>query len=259
MKRTGLVAMVAFAVVLSAVPFFYKTATGHIGPVDYRLGVSVGQWVKYGNFEATGHGSEGINATAWTRIEVIEASGKNATLRQSTMYKNGILLQDETIRVNVETGWRNGTTLGGFEYLTTANLEQGDTLPTGSPDFVVHINRTEIRRYLGTARIVNIVEHVPSAEGAGSWTIVWDQASGITLEYSAQNGSINPPYKLSYSLIDTNIFATNQNGRVTNVLPYVIITAVMIATVIVGFVMLIRGTAKPTPTQETTPKTPSNT
>jgi hypothetical protein len=241
-KRVAITTIRISAIFCLTILFLCNTLTTQAA--THNLGVSVGQWVKYGNFKATGFGSGNINATEWTRIEVIEVAGNNVTLSQLRMYKNGTFAQDETIKVNTETGWSNGD-YDGFSFLMAANLQQGDILPTGRTGPVIHITKTEVKGYLGTLRTVNTVDYFPSEPGAGSWTIVWDQASGIVLELWEGNGSINPPFELSYNITDTNIFPTNLPGQSADRMIAAVITTALIATVIMGIVVMIRRPKKP--------------
>ena len=48
--------------------------------VDYNPGVSVGQWIKYGDYVVTTP-ADTVVSPDWTMIEVIGVSGKEVTLR----------------------------------------------------------------------------------------------------------------------------------------------------------------------------------
>ena len=58
--------------------------------VEYNPGVSVGQYVKYGNFY--GGYNPGVIPYDWEKIEVIAVSGKEVTLLTTGQFKNGTAL-----------------------------------------------------------------------------------------------------------------------------------------------------------------------
>ncbi len=174
--------------------------------VDYNPGVSVGQWIKYGNYVVTTP-AETVISPDWSMIEVIGVSGKEVTLRLTGAYMNGTALPASEIIANIET-YR--ITEGMFEYqnyLLAANLNQGDkTLNVADAPT---INKTETRTILGTSRSVNILNFTNSYPGQALKSIlIYDKASGMSLGMEMEITIIEQAvtYKNSYTIIDTNIF-----------------------------------------------------
>jgi hypothetical protein len=174
--------------------------------VEYNPGVSVGQWIKYGNYIVTTP-AETVISPDWSMIEVIGVSGKEVTLRLTGAYMNGTAIPSSEIIANIET-YR--ITEGMFEYqnyLLAANLNQGDkTLNVAD---AATINKTETRTILGASRSVNILNFTNSYPGqAMKSIIIYDKASGMSLGMEMEITIIESAvtYTNSYSIIDTNIF-----------------------------------------------------
>jgi hypothetical protein len=169
--------------------------------VDYNPGVSVGQWVEYGNYVMDGQETD----VSGTRVEIVAVSGKEVTVRTLTEYRNGT---DETVDkiYNVETGTVDGTPAtfpGGA--IIAANLNEGDAIPPVDLGYVV--NTTETRTYLGVSRSVNIVSYTLAAEGYTiSETFTYDKASGMLLELEGETVVAEVTSTYSDSIVDTNIF-----------------------------------------------------
>jgi hypothetical protein len=174
--------------------------------VDYNPGVSVGQWIKYGNYVVTTP-AETVISPDWSMIEVIGVSGKEVTLRTTGAYMNGSAIPAYEMTCNIET-YRISE--GVFEYQTyllAGDLNQGDkTLNVADANT---INKTETRTILGTSRSVNILNFTNSYAGQNMKSIlIYDKASGMSLGMEMEITIIEPAvtYTNSYSIIDTNIF-----------------------------------------------------
>ena len=169
---------------------------------EYNPGVSVGQWIKYGDFVVTTP-AETVISPDWSMMEVIGVSGKEITLRITGAYMNGTALPPSEVICNIEVGrtdeWQR--------YIIAANLNQGDKiLNTATADT---INKTETRTILGTSRSVNILNFTYSAAGQDmTFTYIYDKVSGMQLEFEMKITIIEQAvtYTNSYSIIDTNIF-----------------------------------------------------
>ena len=152
---------------------------------DYNPGVSVGDYVTFGNWGGSvGTGTK--YAIAYEKIEVVSISGKEVDWRMTGQMKTGSEMMDNgsIYFTNVETGATNYThsVLGA---VIAANLNQGDKVPIQSGS--LGVNSTEIRTYLGISRMVNIVIDVVSSVQSGApivvnSTFVYDRTSGILLE-----------------------------------------------------------------------------
>jgi hypothetical protein len=170
--------------------------------VEYNPGVSVGQWMKYGNYVVTTPGGSVVSPD-WSMIEVIGVSGKEVTLRITGEYMNGTAIPPSELTCNIESG----ITGGHQRYIIAANLSQGDKIlnvPVSDT-----INRTEIRTILGTNRSVNILNFTSSFPGQNmKIAYIYDQVSGMHLGMEMEMTIIEPAvtYTNSYSIIDTNIF-----------------------------------------------------
>jgi len=181
------------------------TLAAPVKAVEYNVGVSVGQWVTYGNFVAIGpNAPSDLNETLWARMEVVEVFGKNVTLHMSGMYKNGTPAPESGTICNVETGWSNSSGMYGISMLIAANLQAGDALP-GTP---FTINKTETRNYGGFVTSVNILNLTFSMPGYYyKYVYVWDKPSGMLLELEFEMQTSTPPAysKMAFSMTNTNI------------------------------------------------------
>ena len=204
---------------------------------DYNLGVSVGHWVKYGNYVVTTPAEAALNPD-WSMIEVVGVSGKDVTLRISGEYTNGTAITPSNVTCNVETGM-----IGGHQrYIIAANLNQGyHILVSPGSDT---INKTETRTYLGVSRSVNILNFTSSMAGQSiRVTYIYDKASGMHLEMDMEITLTEPAatYKNSYSIIDTNIFGTQQQESSTIPVEWtVLIATIVVISAIVTGVLLMR-------------------
>ena len=182
--------------------------------VDYSLGVTVGQYIKYGNFNGNGQGFEAFNDYGLLKLQVTSVSGKQVTLLSTGQFKNGTTLPGNgTSSIwNIETGTEDGTpsTQGP---IIAANLNQLDAIP---PPDTYSVNQSESRTYLGSIRIVNILAvKINTSDYNSTLTYVYDKLSGILLESSTQTMTQSEPQPVassySYCIIETNIFDSTPN------------------------------------------------
>ena len=189
-----------------AFPLVYVLLTvAFISPVfavDYNPGVSVGQWIKYGDYLVTTP-AETVISPDWSMMEVIGVSGKEITLRITGAYMNGTALPSSEIICNIEAG--------GFNmwqrYIIAANLNQGDKIL--NIEETDTINKTETRTILGTSRSVNILNFTYSYAGQDTtFVYIYDKASGMNLGFEMETNIIEQAvtYTNSYTIHDTNIF-----------------------------------------------------
>jgi len=223
----------------------------------YEPGVSVGQWVKYGNVVAWGHQvSSDFNKSDWMKLEVVGISGKNITLHMSGKYKNGTAAKEYGILFNVETGFMNSTAgPEPFSFLTASNLQQNDELPGTA----LAINKTESRTYLGTNRTANIINITLHMTGYLDYhyVMVYDRASGILLEMNIESTSPIIPsmdYRMSFNVVDTAIFGQNVSTGLLIDPIYVIVAVIAIVLVVITTFFVMKRRKKPqsiTPPAET--------
>jgi hypothetical protein len=209
--------------------------------IDYNPGVTLGQYVKYGNFIGNGQGFETFNDYGFLQLQVTGVSGKEVTLLSTGQFKNGTaLIGNGTTTVwNIETGTEDGTpsTQGP---IIAANLNQDDSIP---PPGTYSVNQSESRTYLGFNRIVNILNlEISTSDYNSTLTYVFDKLSGMLLESSTQTITQSQPQPVtssySYSTIETNIFdgATNSvNSPLTQYIVFVVLIFVVAAIVILIF------------------------
>ena len=186
--------------------------------VTYNPGVTTGQYVKYGNFVGTGPGFEDFSNYGSQTLQVTNVAGTQVTLLTTGQYKNGTATPGNgTVNVwDVAAGTEDGAqkTQGP---IIAANLNAGDTIP---PPDTYAVNSTQSRQYLGVTRSVNVLSiTIQTPDYNSSLTYIYDKASGVLLESSAQttvqgeSGPVTSEY--SYSIIETNIFgSTNPSPSV---------------------------------------------
>jgi|GEM_PF-1831403 hypothetical protein len=213
----------------------------------YAPGVTVGQYVKYGNFVGSGPGLEDFSNIGSQTLEVTKVAGTQVTLLSTGQYKNGTATQGNgTVSVwDVSAGTDNGVpdTQGP---IIAANLNAGDPIP---PPDTYSVNSTENRQYLGVTRSVNILSvSISTPDYNSTFNYVYDKASGMLLEASSQTntqsdaGSVTSEY--SYSVTETNLFASSPTPTPTNLSPsiqieYLVILVIVVIAVAVMVVLIL--------------------
>lgn len=210
--------------------------------VDYTPGVTVGQYVKYGNFSGNGEGFDEFNNYDFLQWQVTQVSDSQVTLISTGQYKNGTALPGNGASIvwDIQAGTQDGipSTQGP---IIAANLNQGDAIP---PAGTYSVNSTVQRTYLGVSRAVNVLEvSVSSPDYNSSTTYVYDKASGMLLEASAQTTTQSDPTPVSssysYSVIETNIFSSSGQPSSTPVVSVLTLPIVLVAIVIAIIVVVI--------------------
>jgi hypothetical protein len=208
--------------------------------IDYNPGVTVGQYVKYGNFAGVGSGLESFNDYNWLKLQVTGVSGKEVTLLSTGEFKNGTALPGNGTELvwNIETGTENGvpTTQGP---IIAASLNQGNAIP---PLGTYTVNQTESRTLLGVSRSVNILSVIVSTPDYNSTlTYIYDKLSGMILESltltttQAQPQPVTSTY--SYSVIETNIFSSSPSPTVPEFSSQILIV-IVVAIVVSSFAVI---------------------
>ena len=173
--------------------------------LDYGPGVEVGDYVKYGKFVAVGTVNDWDGA--WEKQEVVEVSGKEVKLLTTGEFRNGTKLPSVGVTFyNLETGETNETH-SDLKYIIAANLQQGDVVPPGK----FAINRTEIRTYLAVSRTVNvlILENNPTPDFTSRTNVVYDKASGMSVEWEIYTFISGREVSLRYEVVETNLWQVN--------------------------------------------------
>ncbi len=224
--------------------FLLLSAVAPVLAVTYTPGVIAGQYVKYGNFAGSGPGLEDFSNIDSQTLQVTGIAGTEVTLLSFGQYKNGTV--NGTVSVwDVSAGTDNGqpTPQGP---IIAANLQAGDPIP---PPGTYSVNSTESRQYLGFTRSINILSvSISTPDYNSTFNYVYDKASGMLLEASSQtntqrdSGHIISQY--SYSITETNIFASSPTPAPTNISPsiplqYIAILVIIIAAVVVIAVIVL--------------------
>ena len=195
--------------------------------------------MKYGNFVGSGQGAETFNDYDWLKLEIVNVSGKEATLLSTGQFRNGTPIPGNgtTTVWNVEAGTEDGSpsTQGP---IIAANLNQDDAIP---PPNTYMINRTETRLYLGVSRSVNILAATVSTPDYNTaLTYVYDRPSGILLESAVETVQNQPEQstsKYSYSITETNLFGQTPSTGFPLVFVIAVIAAIAVIVIAVGLVL----------------------
>ena len=212
--------------------------------VTYNPEISVGQYVKYGNFSGSGQGFETFNDYSFLQLQVTSVLGKDVTLLSTGQFKNGAALPGNGSSTvwNIEVGTQDGTpsTQGP---IIAANLNQGDAIP---PPSAYSVNQSESRTYLGFTRTVNILTvAINTSDYNSTLTYVYDKLSGMLLESSTQTTTQSEPQPVtgsySYSIIETNIFNVAATPFNLQLIQYIVVAVVVIFVVIAIVILLFKG------------------
>ena len=217
----SLFVMVASVITLGVLNFGAYQQTMIPPPIftgEYNPGVSVGDYVTYGNFVCNRTHPEGwlcINDLAFKKVEVIAVSGKEVTFLHTEQFKNGSATwrDGRTETWDVEKARWSEDTEDWIDSssIIAANLTEGSCIQSecGNPE--CDGVKTEVRTYLGVNR--NVVIHctknwvdIGGEECEIRDNIVYDQESGIRLEIEMV--TLDGDLIASMSVVETNIFST---------------------------------------------------
>lgn len=209
---------------------FVAASIAPINAIGHSPGVSVGYWVRYGNFQTKGfyYNGSGYDETEWLKVEVIGVRGTEVTMSASRMLKNGSEQKVETnIVSDVDTGYIYGP-LADFNYFVIAmNLGQNETLP-GNNGIVI---KTEIRNYFGMNRTVDIVNFTGSGGDVSELRYeVYDQLSGLLLEMN--DSIVSESFPMTNSGISFEVIELNLVPKSLDVLIYVIVGIVVVVLIV---------------------------
>jgi hypothetical protein len=227
---------------LCLVFFLLVAVAAPVLAVTYTPGVTVGQYVKYGNFVGSGPGLEDFSNIDSQTLQVTSVAGTQVTLLSTGKYKNGTATQGNgTVSVwDVSAGTDNGipTTQGP---IIAANLNAGDPIP---PLGTYSVNSTENRQYLGFTRSVNILSvSISTPDYNSTLNYVYDKASGMFLEAQSQTTTQSDPEPVtsqySYSITETNIFSSTPTPTPTGTSPIIPIEYLMILVVVIIAVVVV--------------------
>src|SRR6266581_2451420 len=208
-------------ITLSLVLLLFALPSLHI-PIahaaTYLPGVSVGEWVDYGQLSFQGNGNS-FNVEAFSHVidlnsTVTNVDGNNVTLLQTARFDNKTAPRSVVLQGDVATGKGNLTfaLIGG-------GLTAGDPVTEIPPilgfgGFPSVINETVARYYAGAVRSVNVGIQEPSLPGVTlRSTAYWDAQSGFALELSLYSfipaGILSPSSPSSSITIHLKATSTN--------------------------------------------------
>jgi len=174
-----------------------------------KVGVSVGDWVRFGIIEVDWNYSYplpadddilGLNETLWMKLTVDKIDGLNVTYTDLKRYKNGTEYS-RTGWMDVDTGegWLQDRPTAGM--FISANLTEGENIYSEAPPWkYCQINETRHIEYANAIReasIVNITQRCPSDEFSLYYNrtsiYIWDKLTGVLCKadyYYVRDGNI---------------------------------------------------------------------
>ncbi|HTY75423.1 MAG TPA: hypothetical protein VMD05_07650 [Candidatus Nanoarchaeia archaeon] len=241
--------LASFLVSSLAVPIFAAT---------YNPGVTVSEYVKYGNFVGSGQSVEAFSDYDWLKLQITNVSGSEITLFSTGQFKNGTSIPGNGTHAvwDISAGTQNGvpSTQGP---IIAANLNQGDSIPPNT----YYINQTNTAEFLGVSRSVNVLYVLVSTPDYNTSTsYVYDRASGMLLESTSQTITQAQPTPVvssyAYSIIETNIFGSpiptptpTPSPTVPEFSPWIILP-LMVAAVVMSIYLLKKKPAAKTLSQK---------
>ncbi len=173
---------------------------------SYNPGVTVGQYVTFGQIGVTFKGSgtppsfvSQLNQTQSLTdlVTAVNPSAKNVTATQTYLYKNGTS-QSQILAGNVASGYGNLSI-----WIIAGGLSAGDSLTQGGYGFLGGITETVAKPYAGQVRPVNVLV---AKNSFYNLTAVWDQSTGFLVEFSEQ---VSQPYLGQSYSIQAKVTTTN--------------------------------------------------
>jgi len=186
-------------------------------------GVASGEWAKYGDFSASWvsnipgdqNSLESYQNAYWQINKILGASGNNVSLESTIVFSNATGSKNYEISGNLQTGNGNLTSVCPLSCTLAANLRAGDPIfdPAYSPAAPT-INQTLNKVYLGVHRRVNVLNLTSTFSdyltGSSNSVAIYDQVSGILLEYFYQNAATLQGYSRTASahfrISETNLW-----------------------------------------------------
>src|SRR2546425_5268042 len=156
---------------------------------SYSPGVTVGEWVDYGQLSFQGNGNsfnvQGFTHTIDLNSTVTNVNGNSVTLIQTAKFDNDTAPRSVVLQGDVATGNGNLTFA-----LIAGGLSAGDSVTQAPPvlglgGFASVINETVERYYAGALRTVNVGIQESSLSGPiFRSSAYWDARTGFALELS---------------------------------------------------------------------------
>jgi hypothetical protein len=162
---------------------------------ELSVGVKKGDWIEYA-ITTTGTPSEGHDID-WSRMEVTDIQGTSIIVYITSRFING-----STENFNSTLNLKTGHLIDDF--IIPSNLKTGDTFLDEKVGNVT-LTSSEQHTYAGAMRTVL------SASTSQNTHIVWDQATGVSVEATSQL----PEYSMHTIVEDTNMWQPTQELDVT--------------------------------------------
>lgn len=186
---------------------------------EYNPGVSVGDYVVYGNFVCNREHPDGwlcIADLAFKKMEVVAVSEKEVTFLHTDQFKNGTAAwndgRTETWDVEKAVWSENTADYVDSSLIIAANLTEGDCIQTDPAPSYFNVAEAGVRTYLGVSRNVSVLHMRGWVDNDGesreiTYNLVYDQVSGIRLEWALM--SLDGDLLASMSVVETNIFSAS--------------------------------------------------
>jgi len=183
---------------------------------EWRVGVNIGDWWKYGNITLDFKSSDPAaaskmfqpffvaNETDWQIFNVTEISGRNITLKTTVHFKNQTEIS-ETIHYDIA----NGASVGFI--LIAPNLGVGELISIDGPPILYEKSYNSI----GVTRhvcVFNASEQIDDASVSGlvSYDLFWDKFNGILLSadehFNITIGSAYYKVDFHMNVVETNLW-----------------------------------------------------
>jgi hypothetical protein len=175
---------------------------------ELSVGVKKGDWIEYA-ITTTGTPSEGHDID-WSRMEVTDIQGTSIIVYITSRFING-----STENFNSTLNLKTGHLIDDF--IIPSNLKTGDTFLDEKVGNVT-LTSSEQHTYAGAMRTVL------SASTSQNTQIVWDQATGVSVEATSQL----PEYSMHTIVEDTNMWQPTQELDVTVLL---LVAAIVVITI----------------------------
>jgi hypothetical protein len=175
---------------------------------ELSVGVKKGDWIEYA-ITTTGTPSEGHDID-WSRMEVTDIQGTSIIVYITSRFING-----STENFNSTLNLKTGHLIDDF--IIPSNLKTGDTFLDEKVGNVT-LTSSEQHTYAGAMRTVL------SASTSQNTHIVWDQATGVSVEATSQL----PEYSMHTIVEDTNMWQPTQELDVTVLL---LVAAIVVITI----------------------------
>jgi len=192
------------------------TRTNAWSEKEWKVGVNVGDWWKYGDITLKLDSSDPnatptifqlfflANETDWQSFNVTEVSGRNVTLKTIVHFKNQTEIS-ETIQFDIA----NGTSVGFI--LIAPNLKVGEFISINGPPILYEKNHSSF----GVTRrvcVFNASMQIDDGSALGSiiYDLIWDKFSGILLDMSQHinitKGSAYYRLDFHMNVVETNLW-----------------------------------------------------